>query len=190
MRIPLKELVDRVLTVVDGASQSYLVYGGIAVSAWANPRATQDADIVVQIRETECQTLLAAFRDAGFRLEANSETTFPLDGWTRVYLGGRHADLALGDTPFDRSALSRRVFVHVLDRTLCIAAAEDLILYKLIAYRLKDLADVESILVRQRGKLDLVYLRHWADEVARATGKFEVPQKLEEMLERFYRREP
>lgn len=190
MRIPLAELVDRVLVVVERTSSSYLVYGGIAVSAWANPRATQDADIVVQTPETECQALLADLRVAGFGLEANSETTFPLDGWTRVYLGGRHADLALGDTPFDRSALARRVPIRVLGRELYIAAAEDLVLYKLIAYRLKDLADVESILVRQRGKLDLVYLRHWADEVARATGKFEVPQKLEEMLDRFYRQVP
>lgn len=57
-------------------------------------------------------------------------------------------------------------------------------LYNLIAHRYKDLADAQSVLRRQRGKLDQSYLRRWAGEIAANTGKFEVPQRLEKLLRR------
>lgn len=59
-----------------------------------------------------------------------------------------------------------------------------LILYMLVAHRYKDLGDAETVLVRQRGQLDLAYLRRWADEIARGTGRFEVPGKLEDLIEK------
>lgn len=61
---------------------------------------------------------------------------------------------------------------------------EDLILYKLIAHRYEDLGDAQAVLTRSRNQLDLDYLRRWAEEIARRTGKFEVPAKLEELIER------
>ena len=56
--------------------------------------------------------------------------------------------------------------------------------YKLVAHRYKDLGDAESVLVRMGGQLDLAYLRDWADEIARGTGRFEVPGKLEDLIHR------
>jgi hypothetical protein len=52
--------------------------------------------------------------------------------------------------------------------------AEDLILFKLIASRPRDLIDVEEILFTQ-GDLDEAYMRRWARELG-------VAEKLEEVL--------
>jgi hypothetical protein len=74
--------------------------------------------------------------------------------------------------------------VKLFGSEVWVVSAEDLILYKLVAYRYKDLGDAEAVLVRRRGQLDLDYLRTWANEIGVHTKKFEVPQKLQELIER------
>ncbi len=118
-----------------------------------------------------------------FAIPDRIATTFPIDGWLRAAWNDRFADIALGRTPFDRSAAQRKKRATVLEQTLWVASAEDLVLYKLIAYRYRDLADAQAILTRRRLVVDRPYLRHWADEIAAHTGKFEVPAKLQELLE-------
>ncbi len=44
------------------------------------------------------------------------------------------------------------------------STAEDLIIHKAIADRPKDWMDIEGVIWRQRGKLDVPYLRRWLRE--------------------------
>jgi hypothetical protein len=92
-------------------------------------------------------------------------------------------DIALGRTEFDRQAIQRAVRISIFGRTVPIVSAEDLILYKLTAHRRKDLGHVEDIVARQGSRLDLKHLRHWAQWLAEATRKFEIPATLEKLLE-------
>ena len=133
---------------------------------------------------TPFEDLLRALAAAGFTYPDEARQTFPIDGWLRAHFRGLHADITLGRTPFDEAALTRRRRVKLFGTEIWVASAEDLILYKLVAHRFKDLGDAETVLVRQRGQLDLAYLRKWGDEIAKGTGKFEVPGKLEDLLHR------
>jgi hypothetical protein len=180
--ISLQELFQRAIDVIEKAEIRYLVYGDIALPAWGDVITTQDLDLLVQVDAGSAARLIAAYRDAGFRVPDDAERLFPIDTWTRASLGGRDVDIAWGATDFDDSALSRAVTVHLYDRKVPIASAEDLILYKLAAHRRKDLAHVEDIILRQGSRLDLRYLREWAQRIASATGKFEIPGTLERML--------
>jgi hypothetical protein len=181
-RIPLDELFRRAVDVVEGERIPYLVYGGIAFPFWGRVVATDDVDIVVNVSEADADRLLGAFRASGFYLPPSAETTFVVDTWIAASTGGRDVDIALGTTQFDFQALERAVRVQVFGRKIPIPTAEDLILYKLVAHRRKDLAHVEDIITRQGKKLELSYLRRWAQEIAEATNKFEVPQTLDRML--------
>ena len=180
--IPLEELFQRAIEVVEKAKIRYMVYGGIALPAWGDVITTQDVDLLVQVDEAEAERLIAAYREGGFRLPDDAEALFPIDTWTRASLGGRDVDIAWGATEFDQAALNRAVKVELYARQVPIASAEDLILYKLAAHRRKDLAHVEDIIVRQGARLDTGYLRSWAQRIASATGKFEIPGTLERML--------
>ncbi len=180
--ISLEELFQRAIDVIEKAEIRYLVYGGVALPAWGDVITTQDLDLLVQVDEAEAARLIAAYRDAGFRVPDDAEALFLIDTWTRASLGGRDVDIAWGATEFDAEALSRAVTVRLYDREVPIASAEDLILYKLAAHRRKDLAHVEDILLRQGSRLDMNYLRTWAQRIASATGKFEIPGTLEAML--------
>jgi hypothetical protein len=170
--------------LLESLEVEYFAYGGLVVAVWGAPRETVDVDAVVCVTDDDLESLLPALAKAGFTFPEDAHRTFPIDGWLRAGFHGRHADLTLGRTPFDESALTRRRRVKLFGTMIWVATAEDLILYKLVAHRYKDLGDVEMVMVRMTGKLDLAYLRKWADEIARATGKFEVPAKLEELLQR------
>ena len=170
--------------LLESLEVEYFAYGGVVVAVWGAPRETVDVDAVVCVTDEDLEGLLPALAKAGFAYPEEVRHTFPVDGWLRADFQGRHADIALGRTPFDESALKRRRRVKLFGKEIWVASAEDLILYKLVAHRYKDLGDAESVLVRMHGQLDLGYLRKWADEIARGTGKFEVPGKLEDLLQR------
>ncbi|MBI4607310.1 MAG: hypothetical protein HY721_35540 [Planctomycetes bacterium] len=181
-RIPLEVIFRRSVDVVERGGVRYLVYGGLALPVWGSVTTTQDVDLVVHVTEEEAARLIHAFRMDGFRLPDDAERLFTIDTWTTASLGGRDVDIAWGATDFDLEALSRAVTVHLFDRVVPVASAEDLILYKLTAHRRKDLGHVEDIILRQGTKLDLKYLRSWAQRIASATGRFEVPATLEKLL--------
>ena len=69
--------------------------------------------------------------------------------------------MTLGDTPFDRSALKRRRRITIYDLPVWVASPEDLVIYKLVSGRDRDLVDIRAIFKRQR-PLDGAYLRKWA----------------------------
>lgn len=170
--------------LLESLDVEYFAYGGVVVAVWGAPRETVDVDSVVCVSDDAADELCPALARAGFTYPEEARRTFLIDGWLRASFRGRHADIALGRTPFDASALTRRRRVTLFETKIWVASAEDLILYKLVAHRYKDLGDAESVLARMRGRLDLAYLRKWADEIARGTGKSEVPGKLEDLLER------
>ncbi len=70
-------------------------------------------------------------------------------------------DIALAALPFEELVIQRSShFPFALECTLRTCSAEDLMVFKLFAFRPRDLADAESIAIRQRGKLDWDYIRH------------------------------
>ena len=62
-------------------------------------------------------------------------------------------DIFLSETDFQRSVMSRRMAVEFELRSLWFVTPEDLLLFKLIANRPRDLGDVEDVLFVQ-GQLD------------------------------------
>ncbi len=181
-RIPLDEIFRQAIDVVVGQKIPYVVYGGIAFPFWGRVAATDDVDLVLMVTESDAPKLFKAFRSAGFYVKSETEKLFFVDTWAVASKNGRDVDLALGATEFDAQAIQRSMRVKVFGREVPIVTAEDLILYKLVAHRRRDIGHVEDIITKQGKKLDLSYLRQWAQKIAEATNKFEIPQTLERLL--------
>jgi hypothetical protein len=161
-----KAVLLAAIDTADSGPFPYLLYGGMAVALWGEPRYTEDVDIVLFVVERESHRFLRAAAKQGFAVDEDlAIQQLQVSGWARLPLGKAsspwHLDLTLGDTPFDRSALARRVQVTMAGRHVWAATAEDLVLYKLIAFRDKDRLDIESV-VRRQERLDEAYLRKWA----------------------------
>jgi hypothetical protein len=84
------------------------------------------------------------------------------------------ADIFIVETPFQQEVIGRLVFAEVEGRSVKLVSAEDLILFKLVASRPRDLLDIQDIVFTQ-GELDEAYLRRWA-------GPLGVASKLDEIL--------
>jgi hypothetical protein len=136
---------------------------------WVPPRNTVDLDIVVAVDKRRGASVLARLRER--KLPVTRDLT-------RKFLEGRIVKIRLGDTDLDlkrlhtdheREALARSKVFAARDYRLRIAVPEDIILFKLEAWRRQDQADIERILA-QRRDLDLRYLESWLDRVGEEAG--------------------
>ena len=57
-----------IVVALEGAGVAYALAGGLAVSIYATPRATQDIDLLIAVSDVE--RTVAAVRDLGFRVAA------------------------------------------------------------------------------------------------------------------------
>ena len=150
-----------VQTFCHGMAWRFCFIGGIAVQRWGTPRFTQDVDL----------TLLAGFGDEEKYVDAvlkrfagrlRDARQFAID--RRVILArtasGIDLDIALGALPFEEASVTRATPWQVGDGIfLNTCSAEDLVIHKVFASRDRDWSDVESVLARQHGRLDLAHIR-------------------------------
>jgi hypothetical protein len=149
--------------------------GGIALAAWKHVRATKDIDLLLGVGGERLSALLETLQTAGVRLrgeptpkrlgqlELLSLAYEPPEAYMEVEI-----DLLFGDSPYHRTALRRAVPILPpdLDISLAVLTCEDLILHKLQAGRMIDLADVAELLKLNRQSLDFDYLARWGKDLS------------------------
>ncbi|HLY75492.1 MAG TPA: nucleotidyl transferase AbiEii/AbiGii toxin family protein [Planctomycetota bacterium] len=153
------------LDTVDAGGFDYLLYGGLAAALWGDPRYTEDVDFVLFLPERHAYKFLREAAKHGFSVEEDlAIQQIQVSGWARLPFGGQkspwHLDLTLGDSPFDKSALARKKREELFGRKVWVASPEDLLIYKLVSWRDRDVMDVHAIIQRQKS-LDQTYLRKW-----------------------------
>ena len=168
---PIPELAaaaHAVLSVLDDAGIRACVIGALAVHRWGQPRATSDADFSALASYGEERPVIDALLK---RFEARRPDADAFALANRVLLlqtgAGVEIDVALAAFPFEIEAIemaSSWEIVPSLPLRTC--PAEHLIVYKLVAARTHDLGDVESIVRRQGGRLDVERVRRWGREFA------------------------
>jgi predicted nucleotidyltransferase len=125
----------------------YALIGGLAVSVWGTPRATEDIDVLADAGPSP--ELGAALRAAGFESEwrrGDSDDPVPLLLRLRG-ASGPEIDVICVTREWEREMLTRSVHVRIpTGIEIPVTAVEDLIVLKLIAGGPRDLADVAEIL--------------------------------------------
>ena len=162
------------------------VIGGLAVQRWGEPRLTQDVDVTVVVAlGSEGRMLDAAL--AYFAQRREDARAFALRH--RVLLvrasNGVALDLAFGATGFEIESVKRSSMWDVEPgRALRTCCAEDLIVHKLVAGRPRDVADIEGVVARQRGKLDIGWIRQWTEAFAELKEDPDLGRPFEVALDR------
>jgi hypothetical protein len=169
---PVLNAFHRALDLVESEGIEACVMGGLALQVHAIPRVTFDVDLQIAAEPARVLALLQRARESGAVVDEPY-----LRGWTDELAGMRKVaflvpagdrlvavDLFLVTTPFQRSAFDRRRPVDLAARNVPVVTLEDLLLFKLIANRRKDQADVVDLLAFG-GPMDLDYVRTWAREL-------------------------
>ena len=158
--------------------------GGLAVQRWGSPRFTQDVDSTILASFGEEAAIVDPIlqRFPGRRSDARE---FALAH--RVILArtssGVDLDFSLGGLAFEEGSIQRASIwqaTQTIHLTTCLA--EDLVIHKAFAGRARDWSDVESVLVRQHGKLDLAHIRAELPPLLELKEEIESLTKLEQMI--------
>jgi hypothetical protein len=168
-----------VWTSLEPLNAPMAVMGGLALAAWGHVRATRDVDLLLAISDDDLTALLETLTSAGVRPKHKSGP--PPLGSVQIlqmlyeppgaYLD-LQVDLLLAQSDYHRQALARSVLTSfpAADLNVYVLACEDLIVHKLLAGRLIDLADSATLLRTNRATLDLPYFLGCAAELSLETG--------------------
>ena len=149
----------------------YMVVGSFASNLYGVPRATGDADFVVQLEAGEFSALLKRLGPL-FRLDP--QTTFETVTATRRYVLNLADEsfsielFLLSDDAHDQQRFVRRRRVRILDHDTFVPTVEDAIITKLRWFhagnRAKDLQDTRGMLAVQGDRIDWDYVNLWCDK--------------------------
>ena len=165
----LEELLLRAAREFERNRVPFFLLGGLAVSTWVEPRATADVDLAVCVRRRESARLRTALIGAGARPTNLEMRKLFEKRFQRFRVGAHSLDVRVASSEHDRAAWARSRPVEVGGREIRVASPEDLLLYKLAAWRPHDRVDAH-VLLTQRGDLDRAYVERWLDPIAAETA--------------------
>jgi len=153
-------VAGQVARKLESLGQEYALGGAIALGYWGTPRGTVDVDLTIYLppeRPSQCASLL---RDIGCTVSA-AEATESLreHGFCRVTFSGTRLDVFLPIIPFYEAARTRRKRLELANQPIMVWDAESLVVFKMMFFRRKDLADVEQVLWTQGAQFDRLWVR-------------------------------
>ncbi len=162
-----------------------MIIGGMAVIALGYPRATADIDATVIINMDDLEPFVARLATRG--IEPRMEGAI---GFARSHhvLLMKHSssdidvDISLAMLPFEVEAIQNRQTVEVGELTLLVPRVEDLLIYKMVAFRPQDIRDVEELLIRYGDQVDMNRVRKIVAEFAEVIDRPEILDQLEILI--------
>jgi hypothetical protein len=159
--------LQRLLTRFDDQG---IVIGGVAASLLGKPRLTADVDVVIILSIENLPHLVAVAAEEGLVPRIADAEAFARRH--RVLLlrheaSGINVDISLGMLPFEMEAVERSIIYEVGSVAIRLPTPEDLIVFKAVAQRPKDLLDIQAI-IQSHPDLDRERIKYWVREFAQA----------------------
>jgi hypothetical protein len=155
-----------------------MLIGGMAAIARGVPRLTRDVDVTVAVGEMDVGTLANAFAKHGLVPRIGDAIEFAT---ARQVLLLRHEasrveiDVTLAWLPFELQSIAAAERIDIGGVSIPIVRAEDLIIYKAVAFRPQDQQDIERLLTLHGKNVDLNRIRRIIGEFSEA---IEEPERL------------
>jgi hypothetical protein len=174
---PFEDFCQRSIDFLTGAGVPYVVIGGLAAAAVGEPRFTADMDVVAFVSVEAAERLIEAAAVAGFTAADDEASWLRSTGTLRFRRGSFQLDIIVASLPFEERARGRAVTMRLFDRNVLMPTPEDLLLFKVISGRDKDVLDAVAIVRRHADRLDWHYVMAGVDEacdVAEQSGPREI----------------
>lgn len=155
----LEVLVTELASIFEAKNIKYVVIGGIAVSQLTRPRYTKDVDFLIDVPQLVLPSILEEIIAKGGDLELLPA----IKAWNSNHMlvftfNGIRVDWLKPVIPAYAHVIASGVATTVNHVPVRIASAEGLILLKLLAFRLQDQLDIESLIATKRTDLNLSYI--------------------------------
>lgn len=162
----------------------HVIIGGVAASLQGKPRATGDIDAVIMTDETALAEFLTDAAAHGFPPRIANAREFAVAN--RVILlkhtgDDINVDLSMGILPFEEDMIARAVRTHAFGIDVPLASPEHLIVMKTLAFRPRDVGDIESLLDKNP-RIEFRRVRRWLRLVSESLEDPEIAARLEKLL--------
>ncbi len=163
------EVARRLADALEQAEIPYAIGGAIAYGLHAPPRATNDVDLNIFAPLNEIDRIFDALEDGGAAVDrASARRSADERGDFTARVHGMRVDVFVPSIDLSASAAGRIRQGVLLGRPIAVLSAEDLVLFKLLFFRAKDLSDIERLVRFQEERLDRNYIRRWLIELVGA----------------------
>lgn len=160
-----------------------LVIGGLAVIALGEPRLTGDVDLVVFVSEADAERLIRMAGRSGFDVDPELERQRLREtGTLRFRRPPFQLDLIRASMAFEEAAYERSSRRRLFGTLVRFPSPEDLILFKVLAARDKDILDAVGVARRHRERLDVRYLGMTMTEICELAEDLAPWRRLEAAL--------
>jgi hypothetical protein len=161
-----------------------VIIGGIAASLLGKPRLTADIDAMLLLGTGKIPDLIEASQKEDLLPRIDNAAEFARKH--RVLLlrhrgTGTNIDISLGILPFEEEVVARSIVLEVAGLFLRLPTPEDLIIFKAVAHRPKDLVDIQSIM-DSHPDLDRKRIESWVRQFAEA---LEMPELWDDLARLF-----
>jgi predicted nucleotidyltransferase len=179
--LPALKSIDQLLKEDDVEG---IIIGGMAVSLLGRPRYTNDIDLVILDLDERLNEFIIKLKRFGIEPRIDNVEDFALK--SRVLLmrhteSGINIDISMGILPFEIDAVARRNVKSYSGLELALPTPEDLIIFKSVASRQKDIEDIK-VIVSRHSDLDKDYVLSRVKEFSEILDRIEIYNNIEKLL--------
>jgi hypothetical protein len=163
----------------------FVFIGGVAVIALGFPRSTVDVDATVLASATTPEDLLAVFGRHGIVPRISEAAAFARRSGVLLAVheeSGINIDVSLARLPFEEEAIRSGREILYEGVSIRVPRAEDLIIYKLVASRPRDVEDAEKLILLYANEIDTGRIRKILTEFCRLLEDESRMETLERLL--------
>jgi hypothetical protein len=183
----LLDALRALAATLDDLAVPGMVIGGIAVIAHGVPRQTVDVDATVWGEHLDLRRLFDALAAHQIVPRIDDAEAFARERQVlllRHQPSGTPLEVSLASLPFEWDALQRSTIVDFGGAKVRVATAEDLVIYKAVAWRDRDRSDVERLLLLHGSTIDIARVRTLVQQFAEALDEPERVADFERIVSR------
>lgn len=185
MKSRFSTALDAVARLLRDAGCDFLLIGGQAAIYHGSERTTRDIDVTVWVEEGDIGSLIERARAAGFETLQEEPVDAAVHRRLLILLHAPsmiQVDLLIAGSPYEDEVLRRAMDATVAGVALRVIRPDDLLVYKLLAARERDIRDASCIIEKAGDGLDLARLRGILGELESALGRNDLVATLDRLL--------
>lgn len=179
----LEKALLNITSLLNRHSIPYMIIGGYAVVYHGENRFTEDIDITLGVDKSYLEELISFLND-DFSIRVENPAEFVEDTNVLPVWDNRNSvkvDLIFSFIDFERDAIERAETARIDNEEIQVISAKDLVIYKLIAGRERDIEDAKWVLEKKGEEIDIGFIDKHLQEMSHLLGRNDIYKNWKEL---------